>query len=356
MKQRNLSKKLLATTLCVLFVLSITACGGNNSSSSNQENTNSESSNSEYTLSSFLENEPVIFYKVHEFNKDAKPYCIYYFNDGRITAMTSLDDWGKTIGELSEMEDEEIIESAIEAQKEYIRKQRQVAIEEMNSAIEASEEKYAEAMEELDDIKSQLGAEKYAECVEEIEEEYSLDIKRNITVSGGGESEGIIQISIRELLELTEELANSDESVHSSPYEIRINTDATGNNTETESICYAINESASIDTFPFFYDTENESGWFNSITFNSYTTGIVMPIYDTFYVTLTTESDDYLMARVDDENTYITVDEVGAKETVTDENSDEFKEMVAGEFSNRYEDFIENCPKIAALIGDLWKK
>lgn len=329
MKKRNLSKKLLMTILCVLFALSLTACGGNNDSSSNQENADNGNSKNEYTLSSFLDQkEPVILYSVgKKVGKDETPEKIYYFKDGRITVFSSID---KTIGELSKMKDDEIIEFATETMKNGAKVDIQETADGLKYQIEQAKTNWPEELE--------TGWDTYFNGSNEYDSE-------------------VFPSTYQTRYEWCEEFINYDEEIFSSPFEIMIKTDSTGNNPEKECITFATTQKARFYnnhlTIPYLYGEKDDGKFTDDIELDAYTSSIT-PIYDTFYATLTSGNKVY-MTRVDNDKVTIIPDKLGAKGTSTDELSAEFKKSVADELSHRYEEFKKQCPKIAEVAEEYRK-
>lgn len=311
MKKRHLMKKLLLTILIGAFVFLLMACGSNGGNTSNQRNVRGLSD--QYTLANFLsQRQPVIFYDVDEISKDKSPRNIYYFKDDKIMAISTQYHENKTIGELSKMKDNEIIDFYIETEKSYFRNYQQ---------------------KNVDLIKNN----------EQFKQPFYSKINHDE-----------ISMTYDELVRLGEEITNYDGIPYNSPYEIKIDTDATGNNTKTESILYCgikspnIYENGDIE-IPFLYNER-----YYEISFNIYATGNNMPIYNTFYAVLAVESGasgDFLMTRVNDMSTTITLDKVGAKGTVTDKLSDEFKQKMVEESSKRYDEFVRSCPSIKKYIN-----
>lgn len=119
MKRKRFKKTMVAAITCTALIASLTACGGNNSSPSNQGNTNSEGTNSEYTNNElslsgtpstlFNNGERQIWYSVPEkhMGKDGNP-AVYVFENGKVTVF-KRSGHELTFGDFEGKNDDEII-------------------------------------------------------------------------------------------------------------------------------------------------------------------------------------------------------------------------------------------------------
>lgn len=183
-------KRRIATLLTLaLSVTLLGGCGGSTQTSTSSKTTTNNSSGTiasskSGTLSECLSTEKVIAYKVDTVDKSETPDNIYFFEDGKVTIIPG-EEFGLTMGDFAQMDDKEIWSTYETVRATYVEEYVAEKIEDAKAPLQ----------EELDELNSKAdGTELYKEYLEKDEFYYetssdNIDINDVLRISESGARE-----------------------------------------------------------------------------------------------------------------------------------------------------------------------
>lgn len=309
-----MKKRLAMLLTLVLTVTFVGGCGGasqggvSNESKSTVKSESTDNKNSKSkkeTLSEYLSTGKIIGYVVEEMDKSEKPDDIYFFENGKLTIIPGYE-FGLTMGELSQMEEDEIWKKYKDVRKSY---KEEYAKRNDEDLIGGAIMKYY-GHDTVDE--SMLGVyERYEENATETGDEYRMTL---------GEYE--------QIRDIREELAWKG-PFYDLDFTFNIKTDSTGNYLSSEYLVYpTIEEESAIKPPTDFHDILN---------FGNAEGGEVQ-IYDTTYNCLPLYGGDAFCTRE-----FIKLDTVDRKnknkdiliDATRDELDELYKEEVLGRYQNK---------------------
>lgn len=301
------------TVILPTFLLSVallSACGNNSQATTStystvkseitidaSTDTASNDTTEVKTISEALSNDKIICYMVSEMDKSETPDEIYFFDSGKLTVIPG-EEFGKTLGEFSKMDEAEIWTQYEEVRTTYVDNYLHLQEEAVQNKIKVWEGT-ASALEDMfgaDDVKASP-------------DKYSMN-----------------DATYTEILEYLERLNNVTykEPFYDSPVTFVVKTDATGNYTQTERVVYL--------TLSCSTDRAKETGQLNelyrvSIEFDATVEGADIQIYDTMYNCMPLTDGKILCTRA-----LLTLDGVTSKNVLIDPTDEELSAL--------YEDIV----------------
>ena len=318
-----MKKKIISILLATLSTLMLFGCGAKGTATTeNGETANVEISEKKVakadTVSEFFSKGKHYACLVRGMSKDVTPIEIYFFEDGNVTILPG-DVYGCTLGELAQMSDDDIWTKYQDARESY----KTIYLE---NKEQDSLQKKSDIQQDID-ILSRLNGKSIAELEDSGESDliefvangsYGLDVILN----EGKYDEPIVTTDIINSLSV---LLNNDMQYkgpfYDQPIKFVIETDSTGNATQTETICYPTDQDYIDENGTWEVPTGTCEGL---VTFDVSRGGIggEIQIYDTNYFYYDVVNGDYFCTPGT-----IQLDDPKSKNCIVDPSNDEKAEM-----------------------------
>ncbi len=355
-----MKRKMTALLTVVLMLAMLAGCGNSSqttdtatvgSASDSASGTSKETASSTGgTLSECLSTEKVIAYEVDTVDKSETPDNIYFFENGKVTIIPG-EEFGLTMGDFAQMTDEEIWSTYETVRETYIENYKTQKVSEYASSKNEEIRKVQSAIDELQNIVTELsncGDDRYTiyllvgplvEAYSDGEEydnrnamlqKFSLE---EITVQEGidfftSEANNTIAKKTTSLTQLQAELdAVSTDTCpvpfSDIPFKFVVETDASGNNAQSESLVYP--------TLEYLPGGEAPDTLYDSLGFALGLT-TEQQIYDTTYNCIALSGSGRFCTRETMET-----DTIDSKNVLVDLSKDEINELFKEEVMARYE-------------------
>lgn len=274
-----MKRKITALLTLALTITFISGCGDDSESGTSVGSKHAD------TLSEYLSSEKTICYSLDEMDKEEEPNKIYFFDDGKLTIIPG-EEFGLTMGELSQMKDKEIwkkCETVKESyQKNYSKKMKKSIEIRVTTPCDRDIKEYTEIVNALtkvrgksipEDSDTEIYSPGYiADFIihwlddSDAEAELRMQVEESLLTPGEHGTvynftpelvDGVVKYYQEQINELTTQKENADYKgpFYDIPFSFIVKTDSSGNNVQEEQLVYATLDDPITNKVTQFYDT-----------------------------------------------------------------------------------------------------